>query len=90
MSYVADPKAQKLGIGVANWITIHLGCSSIEGVAAMPTRNVNLTDKLDRFVAKKVESGCYENASEVVRGATDSVARGTAVRGEARQAASRN
>jgi antitoxin ParD1/3/4 len=35
----------------------------------MPTRNVNLTDKLDRFVAKKVESGRYENASEVVRAA---------------------
>ena len=33
----------------------------------MPTRNVNLTDKLDRFVAKKVRSGRYENASEVVR-----------------------
>ena len=33
----------------------------------MPTRNVNLTDQLDRFVAAKVESGSYENASEVVR-----------------------
>jgi antitoxin ParD1/3/4 len=33
----------------------------------MPTRNVNLTDKLDRFVATKVKSGRYENASEVVR-----------------------
>lgn len=33
----------------------------------MPTRNVNLTDKLDRFVAKRVESGRYENAIEVVR-----------------------
>ncbi len=32
----------------------------------MPTRNVNLTDELDRFVAKKVKTG-YENASEVVR-----------------------
>ena len=35
----------------------------------MPTRNVNLTDKLDRFVAKKVKTGRYENASEVVRAA---------------------
>ncbi len=35
----------------------------------MPTRNVNLTDELDRFVLKKVESGRYENASEVVRAA---------------------
>ena len=33
----------------------------------MPTRNVNLTDELDRFVLTKVESGRYENASEVVR-----------------------
>ncbi len=35
----------------------------------MPTRNVNLTDELDRFVLGKVESGRYENASEVVRAA---------------------
>ncbi len=35
----------------------------------MPTRNVNLTDELDDFVLAKVESGRYENASEVVRAA---------------------
>jgi antitoxin ParD1/3/4 len=35
----------------------------------MPTRNVNLTDELDRFVLEKVNSGRYENASEVVRAA---------------------
>jgi antitoxin ParD1/3/4 len=35
----------------------------------MPTRNVNLTDELDRFVLKKVKTGRYENASEVVRAA---------------------
>ena len=35
----------------------------------MPTRNVNLTDELDSFVRAKVESGRYENASEVVRAA---------------------
>ena len=35
----------------------------------MPTRNVNLTDELDTFVLTKVESGRYENASEVVRAA---------------------
>jgi antitoxin ParD1/3/4 len=35
----------------------------------MPTRNVNLTDELDQFVAAKIESGRYENASEVVRAA---------------------
>lgn len=35
----------------------------------MPTRNVSLTEELDRFVLAKVESGRYENASEVVRAA---------------------
>jgi antitoxin ParD1/3/4 len=35
----------------------------------LPTRNVNLTDKLDRFVLQRVKSGRYENASEVVRAA---------------------
>jgi len=38
-----------------------------ERVAVMPTRNVNLTDELDRFVARKIKAGRYENASEVVR-----------------------
>jgi antitoxin ParD1/3/4 len=33
----------------------------------MPTRNVNLTPELDRFVLSRVESGRFENASEVVR-----------------------
>jgi antitoxin ParD1/3/4 len=41
----------------------------------MPTRNVNLTDELDRFVTVKVESGRYENASEVVRAALRSLER---------------
>jgi len=35
----------------------------------MPTRNVNLTQELDRFVLSRVESGRFENASEVVRAA---------------------
>ncbi|MGO9261427.1 MAG: type II toxin-antitoxin system ParD family antitoxin [Bryobacteraceae bacterium] len=35
----------------------------------MPTRNINLTDELDRFVLEKVQSGRYENASEVMRAA---------------------
>jgi antitoxin ParD1/3/4 len=33
----------------------------------MPTRNVNLTEELDQFVAAKIASGKFENASEVVR-----------------------
>lgn len=41
----------------------------------MPTRNVNLTDELDRFVLTKVKSGRYENASEVVRAALRSLER---------------
>ncbi|HEY4379166.1 MAG TPA: type II toxin-antitoxin system ParD family antitoxin [Acidobacteriaceae bacterium] len=35
----------------------------------MPTRNVNLTKELDRFVANRIETGRYDNASEVVRAA---------------------
>jgi antitoxin ParD1/3/4 len=35
----------------------------------MPTRNVNLTKELDQFVASRVESGHYANASEVMRAA---------------------
>jgi antitoxin ParD1/3/4 len=35
----------------------------------MPTRNVNLTEGLDRFILAKIENGQYENASEVVRDA---------------------
>ena len=33
----------------------------------MPTRNVNLTDHFDRFIEKRVQSGRFSNASEVVR-----------------------
>jgi antitoxin ParD1/3/4 len=52
----------------ANRGTIVSDPANKEG-AGMPTRNVNLTDKLDRFVLQKVKSGRYENASEVVRAA---------------------
>ena len=41
----------------------------------MPTRNVDLTDQLERFVLTKVESGRLENASEVVRAALRSLER---------------
>ncbi len=33
----------------------------------MPTRNVNLTPELDKFILDAVATGRYENASEVVR-----------------------
>ncbi len=33
----------------------------------MPTRNIKLTERLDRFVETRVTSGRYGNASEVVR-----------------------
>jgi antitoxin ParD1/3/4 len=35
----------------------------------MPTRNVNLTPELDRFISAKVDTGLYANASEVIRAA---------------------
>ncbi len=41
----------------------------------MPTRNINLTLELDRFIAAKIENGRYENASEVVRAALRSLER---------------
>ena len=33
----------------------------------MATRNINLTDALDRFVAEAIASGQYQNASKVIR-----------------------
>jgi antitoxin ParD1/3/4 len=33
----------------------------------MPTRNINLTDHLDRFIEAGVASGRYSDASEIVR-----------------------
>ena len=33
----------------------------------MPTRNINLTPEMDRFVDAKIRSGQYANASEVLR-----------------------
>ena len=33
----------------------------------MPTRNINLTPEMDRFVTAKIKSGQYANASEVLR-----------------------
>jgi antitoxin ParD1/3/4 len=33
----------------------------------MPTRNVNLTEHLDRFIEDGISSGRFSNASEVVR-----------------------
>jgi antitoxin ParD1/3/4 len=38
-------------------------------IGAMPTRNINLTDHLDRFIEAEVDAGRYGNASEVVRDA---------------------
>lgn len=33
----------------------------------MPTRNINLTPKMDKFVESKIKKGEYANASEVLR-----------------------
>jgi antitoxin ParD1/3/4 len=35
----------------------------------MTTRNISLTDPLDQFIDQRVDSGDYQNASEVVRAA---------------------
>jgi antitoxin ParD1/3/4 len=35
----------------------------------MPTRNVSLTDELDKYVEQSVKSGHYDSASEVIRAA---------------------
>jgi antitoxin ParD1/3/4 len=35
----------------------------------MPSRNIHLTEHLDRFVEASVSAGRYQNASEVVRDA---------------------
>lgn len=35
----------------------------------MPTRNINLTEHYDRYLAEALASGRYKNASEVVRAA---------------------
>ncbi|HEX9198926.1 MAG TPA: type II toxin-antitoxin system ParD family antitoxin [Acidobacteriaceae bacterium] len=35
----------------------------------MPTRNVSLTNELDSYIEQSVQSGHYDNASEVVRAA---------------------
>lgn len=41
----------------------------------MPTRNVNLTSELDRFVHSRIRAGRYENASEVIRAGLRSLER---------------
>lgn len=41
----------------------------------MPTQNVNLTPRLERFVREAVESGEFNNASEVHRAALAAMAR---------------
>jgi antitoxin ParD1/3/4 len=50
-------------------LAIFASQGTISKEIAVPTRNVNLTEELDRFVLKKVQTGRYENASEVVRAA---------------------
>jgi antitoxin ParD1/3/4 len=35
----------------------------------MPTRNINLTDHYDGFIAEQLASGRYQNASEIIRAA---------------------
>jgi len=39
----------------------------VGAAASMPTRNVNLTERLERFIQTGITSGRFSNASEVVR-----------------------
>src|ERR1700694_4299915 len=66
-SYRAESGVLPLAI-FANHGRIGLGKHPSGRSATVPTRNVNLTDELDRFVLAKGKSGRYENASEAVRG----------------------
>lgn len=56
-------------------IFANTGYAERKEIIPVPTRNVNLTDELDRFISTKIESGRYENASEVVRAALRSLER---------------
>lgn len=47
---------------------------SVIGMAAK-TRNISLTPELDRFIAQRVHSGLYGNASDVVRAGMRALAR---------------
>jgi antitoxin ParD1/3/4 len=38
-----------------------------DGGAGMPTRNINLTPQMDKFVDARIRNGKYANASEVLR-----------------------
>jgi antitoxin ParD1/3/4 len=49
------------------WLAIFDKSSRIGREEAMPTRNINLTDHLDRFIERGVATGRYGNASEIVR-----------------------
>jgi antitoxin ParD1/3/4 len=41
--------------------------SYLQKGASMPTRNINLTERLDDFVDRQISNGRYSNASEIVR-----------------------
>ncbi len=41
----------------------------------MPNLNAQLTDDLDRFIAKRIEEGRYTDANDVVRSALESLER---------------
>jgi antitoxin ParD1/3/4 len=43
------------------------GYAVVRESRAMPTRNINLTPQMDKFVDARIRSGKYANASEVLR-----------------------
>jgi antitoxin ParD1/3/4 len=59
-------------LNVEPLLTKIANCDSLK---TMPTQNVNLTPQLDRFVKNAVESGRFNNASEVHRAALAGMAK---------------
>lgn len=65
-----------------NWQLLTIGRNVVniclKGVYKMPTRNINLTDHYDGFVADQLAAGRFQNASEVVRTALNLLEQKTA------------
>lgn len=60
-------------------ITNRTMLQDLEGRAAMPTRNINLTAEQDAFVEEVVRAGKYQDASEAVRDAVRRLQQGLQV-----------
>lgn len=69
MEIIAESDRKKSG----NWqkltTILYLGKLNKDKEFAVPTRNINLTDRYDEFVHSQIKGGRFKNASEVVRAA---------------------